>query len=102
MWPSLSAGAVVDLPELKALPALVAEDAPLVPAVNFERYSKLLTLQRVYSARVYRFIHNCKNPTNRSMGTLQVHELEKLLNTLIKIAQTESFKEEINNLQASK
>lgn len=61
-WPSLSAGKVIDLPEMKSLPALVAEDPPEVPLVNFEKYSKLISLQRIY-AWVYRFVYNCNKPT---------------------------------------
>lgn len=96
LWPVLPT-TKVELPEMKAMPALVAEDTPVAANFDFHKYSKLIKLQRVY-ATVLRFAHNCKFPKNKQVGTLNVHELDKALTVLLKIAQNESFSKEINCL----
>lgn len=100
LWPAKTFEKV-ELPEMKALHALVAEDVPTVPAIEFQKYSKLNKIQRVY-ATVLRFFHNCKNPKSKQTGPLTVNELNKALLVLIKIAQNESFPKEIKMLANNK
>lgn len=99
-WPS-SKLVTVDLPEEKAISALVVEVAPLVPVVDFKKFSKFTKLQRVY-ATVFRFLNNCQNPNNKCVGSLLVNELENSIKFLITIAQKESFPNEISRIKNNK
>lgn len=99
-WPSADVQAV-ELPELKALSALVEESAPSVSIIDVTRYSKLLRAQRV-AAWVLRFTYNAKNSQNKHSGILSADELQNALNYLIKVAQLESFPTEIEYLQNKK
>lgn len=92
-WP-VSSSEVIDLPELKALPALVVESAPAAAFIDIERFSKLTRAQRV-CAQVHRFIHNVRNPQNKLTGILTVDELKCALTTLIRLAQQVSFPNEV-------
>lgn len=99
-WPSTEIQAL-ELPELKALPALVAEPTPSVSFIDVTRYSKLVRAQRV-AAWVLRFIHNSKDPQNKLSGILSVDELNNSLYNLIKLAQFESFPIEVQCLKNKK
>ncbi|XP_073941239.1 uncharacterized protein [Choristoneura fumiferana] len=100
-WPTFPHSTVVELPELKAFPALVAEPAPSVAFIDVTKFSKLNRLQRV-SARALRFIYNCRNPNNKLIGILTVDELQGALSFLIKTAQLESFPNEIACLESKR
>lgn len=67
----------------------------------FKLYSSFLKLQRVV-AHILRFKTNSLskiNGTERVLGNLNVDELEKSLNLLIRIAQSHEFKQEIQLLK---
>ncbi len=65
-------------------------------------YSSLSKLRRVV-AYVYRFIHNSRSPKNKRVsGPLKVRELTLAMEALIKIAQSESFKEDVQMLRGKK
>ncbi|XP_013148096.1 PREDICTED: uncharacterized protein LOC106110741, partial [Papilio polytes] len=99
-WPNAEIQ-TLDLPELKALPNLVAEPAPSVAFLDVTRYSRLVKAQRV-AARAIRFINNCKDPQNKNVDILSVDELYKALKFLIKFAQCESFSLEMQCLKNNK
>lgn len=100
LWPT-SNFKTVELPELKALPALVAESAPSVAFIDVTKYSTLTKLQRICT-NVLRFIHNCRNPQNRMTGILSADELRHALLCLIKFAQKDDFPTEIACLRGKK
>lgn len=93
-WPCADVSEVVELPEVKANPALVGE-VSLNKKEILSRFSRLSTLQRCY-AFVLRFIHNSRNKLNKLSGPLQTSELDNSMIVLIKISQDESFSKEIN------
>ncbi len=65
-------------------------------------YSSLSKLRRVV-AYIYRFIHNSRSPKNeRVSDPLKIRELTLAMDALIKIAQSESFKEDVQMLRAKK
>jgi hypothetical protein len=66
------------------------------PAKFITRFSSLSKLQRV-AAYSLRFSHNAKNPSLRT-GYFTSTELRDALHTCIKIAQQESYAQEINDL----
>lgn len=99
MWPSSAeASEVVDLPEIKALPALVGE-----PPFDLSRISRLTIAQRAY-ARIVRWFHNAKqeNKNSKITGPLQASELEKSMTILIKMSQKYSFQNELTLLSQNK
>ncbi|KAG7307061.1 hypothetical protein JYU34_007195 [Plutella xylostella] len=103
-WPSSEFSEVVDLPELKANPAFVAEASSSSSddkIITFTNYSKLVRLQRIF-AHVLRFIDSVKDPKSQRKGPLQSNELENSLRTLIKMAQLESFPNELSLLKKGK
>ncbi|XP_063537706.1 uncharacterized protein LOC134747069 [Cydia strobilella] len=98
-WPSLSSTPKQDpqeLPELKVHTVTITE-----PFIQFSNFSKLCRLQRAL-AFVYRFLNNCREPNNKVSGPLQVNELNKSFDTLVKISQNESFGNEISLLENKK
>ena len=65
-------------------------------------YSSLIKLRRVV-AYVYRSIHNSHRPKNKRVsGPLKVRELTSAMEALIKIAQSELLKEDVQVLRANK
>ena len=71
----------------------------LFQIVNYSSHSKL---RRVVTY-VYRFIHNSRSTKNKRVsGPLKVRELTSAMEALIKIAQSESFKEDVQMLRAKK
>ncbi|XP_058443677.1 uncharacterized protein LOC131425643 [Malaya genurostris] len=90
--------------------SVLLEERPLVTAVLqifppneiFSLHSSLLKLMRL-TAWISRFAHNCKQ-INKALvrtGMLTAREHAIALNTLVKIAQSESFPVEIADLAAS-
>lgn len=63
----------------------------------FLNCSNFYKMQRIF-AYVLRFIENCKSKAVKKIGNLTVQDLNNSLFTLAKIAQQESFKEDINSL----
>lgn len=101
LWPNTDFKKTEPLPEIKANPALVAEEPASLPLLNLERFSTLIKLQRVL-ARVIRFIKNCKNPSMKQTGPLNSNELNESQKLIIKLAQKETFKDEIYKLKNDK
>lgn len=67
-------------------------------AFPFNRFSKLSRIKRVM-AYCFRFSNNAKlSKTNRLFGPLSASELDKAMKTLVKLAQSETFVEDINKL----
>lgn len=74
---------------------------PKEPIVPFERYSSFTRLQRVI-AWVNRFVHNCRNAKNGSVGIkgpLIVQELKRSETYLVLMSQEVSFATELNALK---
>lgn len=63
------------------------------------RYSKFTHLQRII-AYVHRFIHNCKNKSNKCTGHLSCDELNKSYNFILHTAQLEMFPDEYRILKS--
>ncbi|KAJ8932348.1 hypothetical protein NQ314_014715 [Rhamnusium bicolor] len=64
----------------------------------FSKFSSFLKLQRTI-AYCLRFIYNLKSkPVDKKIGSLTLSEMEAAHITLIKLAQLQSFKEEISIL----
>lgn len=63
----------------------------------FERYSNFTPLQRII-AYILRFTHNSKKESNTFCGNLQLIELSKSLNSILKCVQQSFFPEEIKCL----
>ncbi|XP_061710281.1 uncharacterized protein LOC133520037 [Cydia pomonella] len=65
---------------------------------NFtSKYSNFCKLQRIV-AYMNRFVHNCKNVTNKNTGPLKVSELNLSLQMLCKQVQTDKFSEQLSRL----
>lgn len=65
---------------------------------NFtSKYSNFCKLQRII-AYMNRFVHNCKNITNKNTGPLKVSELNLSLQMLCKQVQTDKFSEQLSRL----
>lgn len=103
-WPAYTADSI-ELPELKTHHTLGGEEASSMPdlSVYLAKYSKLTTLIRVL-ARVLRFANNCRSHkrSDRSLGPLQVSELENAQNVAIKLSQKDSFPIELGLLRKGK
>ncbi|XP_049875830.1 uncharacterized protein LOC126380933 isoform X2 [Pectinophora gossypiella] len=90
------------LPEIKTLPTKTnTENNENNETIKFENYSSSLKLKRIFGY-VHRFINNCKNKKNRSLGPLTSNELDKSLTYLIKLAQSITFKTVINMIKNKK
>ncbi|KAJ8912490.1 hypothetical protein NQ315_014590 [Exocentrus adspersus] len=88
-----------DIPEQRSITNIAAlDDFDL-----FSRFSSLTRLQRV-TAYCLRFIANSKIQVQeqRTTGALSVKELQNALNTLIRLAQKDSFNREYSNLLQKK
>lgn len=66
-----------------------------------ETFSSLLKIQRIIGY-ILRFIHNCRNPSQRKHGPFIATELHDALLVLVKRVQHTSFSVEIGNLEESK
>lgn len=101
-WP-VEQSCAVDLPEMKAQSAFVGETALTCDdkIINLDNYSSLFFVQNIL-ARVQRFIHNSRNPTNKLTGPLSTDERQHALTNLIKISQQESFAKEVDLLSNDK
>lgn len=64
----------------------------------FSRFSSLNRLRRVV-AYCLRFKHNAKKPEEKIIGPLNVDELQHSLETIIKLAQQQSFASELRDLR---
>ncbi|XP_061724952.1 uncharacterized protein LOC133530899 isoform X1 [Cydia pomonella] len=65
---------------------------------NFtSKYSNFCKLQRII-AYMNRFVHNCKNITNKNTGPLKVSELNLSLQMLCKQVQIDKFSEQLSRL----
>ncbi|KAI5636527.1 putative peptidase (DUF1758) domain-containing protein [Phthorimaea operculella] len=69
--------------------------------IDFDRFSKLRTLQRSF-AYVLRFLNNCRNPANKRTGLLQPEELSLSFEKLVRLSQIDSFNKELNILESNK
>lgn len=101
-WPNLNKSKQSDLPEIKqsikSFPLQIFKDV-----IQFERFSNLNRLKRAM-AWVIRFKNNCilSDKDNKTEGNLTVEEVNEAMKILIKVAQRESFLDEIQNLNSSK
>ena len=95
---SFSVGSFVGLPELKTTTLLTTSTNNEL----FLKFSKFNKLLRVV-AYIYRFYHNLKVArTQRKYNVLKVDEIEFARIKLLKLAQNESFNEEIAILRKNK
>ncbi|KAJ8933002.1 hypothetical protein NQ318_003667, partial [Aromia moschata] len=70
--------------------------------MNFERYSILYKLQRIF-AFCLRFVENIKTPKEQRIhGKLTIEELKRSQSMLIKIVQAETFSQEIHDLEKNR
>lgn len=67
----------------------------------FNKYSSLIKLLRVV-AYIQRFYFNCIDKQNKYIGPLSSTEIDNALNTVLKLAQYQSFPEEIQLLKNNK
>ncbi|XP_049878082.1 uncharacterized protein LOC126375229 [Pectinophora gossypiella] len=95
-WPVLKQNKCDNLPEIKSNPAIITE-----PLINFERYSSLNKLQRLF-AYVKRFLYNLRNPKTKRLGPLSVEDLTESFNSLCVMAQRQSFPVEYDLLSKDK
>lgn len=97
-WPQFAANPGINLPELKVNVNLLNNitDEPIL--IDFDRYSKLRTLQRSL-AYVLRFLYNCLHSTDKLTGGLQPEELERSFKKLVSLAQRDSFPHELKMLR---
>lgn len=84
-----------ELPERKKQVTLIALNKTDFP---FSNYSNLAKLKRIITYCL-RFKTNIKRGENKITGSLTLYEINEGLNTLIKIAQMDSFGEEMKQLQ---
>ena len=92
--------APIEIPEKKKESCLMTltEDKNSI----FERYSSMRKLQRVF-AWCFRFLKNTRQAANEKIkGVLTVEELRSSMTRLLKLAQGEVFKEEIEDLEKGK
>lgn len=99
-WPQFALNTGIDLPELKVNIALTDDQAIKINFIDFERYSKLSTLQRSL-AYVLRFLNNCRPSNNKIYGVLQPEELEKSFKKLVALSQQDSFPHDLSILRAN-
>lgn len=97
-WPTLQTPLEGDLPEIKVHSVTFPSTSTLLKFENSSNYTRLL---RGF-AYILRYIHNLKNPNSKFNGSLTLEEINKAYLQLIKLAQNESYKEEIYTLQKSK
>lgn len=101
-WPIPSPLAVVKEPPESILEQRNTQTSLFVTVDKFEdfldRHSSLNKAQRIVGY-VLRFIHNCRDRSNRRSGHLVASELKQSLHTIVKIAQISSFSSEIENLK---
>lgn len=91
----------IEVPELKKSPNLVFLETDN-PSQLFLRYSDLNKLQRI-TCYCLRFISNCrKKPEERKFGFISNSEMNSTFNKLLKLAQLDSFSEEITLLTKNK
>ncbi|CAH2105154.1 unnamed protein product [Euphydryas editha] len=103
-WPVFSRATSDDasLPEIKLNSALAVADATKEPIlIEFEKYSKLVKIQRVL-AYVKRFIFNLRNKKNKRTGSLTLDELNDSFYNLCAISQIQSFPKEYDILKVGK
>lgn len=82
-----------DLPEIKI--NLVNTSKNMIQTlIHFDRYSNLRILQRA-CAYILRFVLNCRNKPNKKNGILQPDELINSFETLVRLAQKDSFSTEL-------
>lgn len=93
-WPKQKQTQVYnDLPEVKqpkGVQCYVHVKTTPKTVVEFDKYSNLNKLIRVYGY-ILRFLNNCRNGNQKATGPLEIEELDKAQNILIKISQSESF-----------
>lgn len=94
-WPQQQQN-TLDLPEVK-----VHTNITYTPLLDFKRYSKFNKLKYIM-AYIKRFIFNCQNSKNRKTGKLSLEEINSAEMSLVKIAQHESFFDELNILKNNK
>lgn len=108
-WPNIMPLASANkIPELKSkvILTLSTKESQSTNKIKNEesimyRFSNLTKLKRVV-AYCRRFIYNSKSKTNRLSGELTIQEMEDALLCLIKLAQLESFPEEVDILRKDK
>ncbi|XP_047995968.1 uncharacterized protein LOC125233866 isoform X2 [Leguminivora glycinivorella] len=96
-WPELNAVEPEVLPETKVT-SMLTTNTETSSIIDFDRFSKYTELQRTM-AYVRRFINNCKPRGPKLTGALSAQELTDAFNTLIKLAQQESFSAELETLR---
>lgn len=80
-----------DISELrKSTVTFMTQIESIEPFYLFNLYSRCNKLIRITSL-IVRFIHNCRNKTNKKTGSTQVSELKIATQTLLKVSQSESF-----------
>lgn len=91
-WPMCNSYSLDEIPEVKHM----TESFYVIQAnwFQFNRFSNFIKLKHSF-AYVLRFINNCKNPSTRVKGPLITRELKESILWLTKIAQQESFSNEM-------
>ncbi|XP_055644340.1 uncharacterized protein LOC129780287 [Toxorhynchites rutilus septentrionalis] len=100
-WPPINSTQIEDLDtSLLEEKVVVSAAAAHIEAPNelFTLKSTLSSLVRI-TALCRRFVFNCQNCTNTRTGYISYIEREEALNQLIKVAQNESFADEIVDLK---
>ncbi|KAJ8961419.1 hypothetical protein NQ318_014665 [Aromia moschata] len=89
---------VENLPDLKGQKTISLIGVKEVTIIEFSHFSKLNRLKRTM-AYVLRFVNNCRVKERfRQIGSLNLEEVSKGFQTLIKLSQRYSFKTEFNTL----
>ncbi|CAB0011196.1 unnamed protein product, partial [Nesidiocoris tenuis] len=90
-WPNHPYQALKDLPEMRAeQSALVSTEAVPLLCNWFERFSSFQTMVRA-AGWIVRWIHNCRNPTNKRSGALSKIEYDQGKTLCIKDVQRHHF-----------
>lgn len=92
-WPTnLNAINSSDEVNVEVISANIGSEAPFTPLheLNLTKFSNFTKLKRV-TAYVLRFLHNTRSNSVKYSGPLTTKELQTAMNTLVKLAQRESF-----------
>jgi len=98
-WPIEIASTPTEVPELKTQ-AIVSHSISLDTSL-FTRFSSLSRLKRI-AAYCLRFRTNTYSKEKCTSGPLSVEELDRALSSLIRVAQSNEFATEMEDLQANK
>nr|CAI5833271.1 unnamed protein product [Callosobruchus analis] len=100
-WPKLSSTQPNTIPETK-IPKIVLHLSNPQHFDVVDRFSSLYKLQRVI-ALIHRFCFNCRHSkAKRIVGNISVEEMDLAMKSLIRIAQQQTYNDEIQDIESGK